>query len=224
MTVVEALDEGIFAQGEPLVMHDATIMRTAAAPRWSSPAALSEAYGHLRFQLAGGLEITLAEYLDYAATSPADFPYYLVETSFKGVNAALLEDYLPPPVFADDLPDVPGTSSKPHWFLGGARTGSKMHVDPRSTCGWNVCLFGCKRWCMLPPDTDLAALGLEPYSTRTAPPAGRPTICRHCRRPRPPGRYACASAFSARGIWCSSPWAGGTASSTWSSPARWRTR
>ena len=61
-------------------------------------------------------------------------------------RAALRTDYGPPPLFADDLSDVPGTRSKPHFFLGGARTGSLIHVDPRCACGWNACLFGAKRW------------------------------------------------------------------------------
>eukprot|EP00931_Biecheleriopsis_adriatica_P069165 TRINITY_DN43040_c0_g1_i1.p1 TRINITY_DN43040_c0_g1~~TRINITY_DN43040_c0_g1_i1.p1 ORF type:complete len:746 (+),score=119.07 TRINITY_DN43040_c0_g1_i1:109-2238(+) len=30
-----------------------------------------------------------------------------------------------------------------------------------STCGWNACLCGRKRWCLLAPDTDIVSLGLH---------------------------------------------------------------
>ena len=149
----------IFACGEPAVMRAATAS-WPAAERWSNAQALSEHYGNVDFRPAG-LAMTLDEYLQYASTSTADFPAYIVETSFEGSRAVLLEDYVPPPLFADNLAELPGTRSRPHWFLGGTRTGSSMHIDPRCACGWNACLFGCKRWLMLAPETDLAAHGLE---------------------------------------------------------------
>ena len=154
-----SLDASVFELGEPMVLRDTT-STWRAAQRWSSPGALCSHYGHIDFGSSGLPPLKLSEYIDYAQRTAADFPYYVVERAFEGERAMLLEDYEAPALFADDLADIPGTSSQPHWFLGGARTGSLMHIDPRSTFGWNACLFGRKRWCMLAPGTDLAALGL----------------------------------------------------------------
>ena len=95
--------------------------------------------------------MTLAEYLTYAASATSDFPYYLVCTNFAGNRGALLDDYSPPERLAVDALDLPGTTSHPHFFVGGGRTGSLLHVDPRATCGWNACVFGRKHWLLLPP-------------------------------------------------------------------------
>jgi hypothetical protein len=167
-----ALDASIFTECEPVLAHKATAGWPAAS-RWSSPASLRQHYGALRFDVASGqLQMSLAEYLDYASSTAADFPYYIVETHFKGALGRLLQDYEPLPLFAHDLQPVPGTSSRPHWFLGGARTGSALHVDPRSSFGWNTCLFGCKRWCMLAPSTDLSRHGLDPPPASEGGPCG----------------------------------------------------
>ena len=157
---VAELDATIFEDGQPpLVVRGAT-STWRAARRWASPAALCEHYGNIEFDSSGLSPLKLQNYLEYAQRTAADFPYYVVERVFAGERGELLEDYQAPPIFTDDLADIPGTSSQPHWFLGGPRTGSLLHIDPRSTFGWNACLFGRKRWCMLSPGTDLAALGL----------------------------------------------------------------
>lgn len=65
----------------------------------------------------------------------------------------LLDDYTPPRAFSDDLlSSLPGMQrSRIVWLVGGARSGSQLHVDPMATCGWNACLLGSKRWCLIPP-------------------------------------------------------------------------
>ena len=176
--------ELIFATDEPKMIHNAAT-HWGAATRWVSPAALAQHYGHLTFDVSAG-KITLAEFLSRRDET------YLVETMFDGDRAELLTDYARPPAFADTLDEIPGTSSRPHWFVGGARTGSMMHQDTRCTCGWNACLFGCKRWLMLPPDTDVHALGLMPYSKSVS--IGLPTTSTDCSVPRPTASSACASA------------------------------
>lgn len=153
------LDAGIFERGEPVVVHGAT-SEWRAAQRWASPEALCQHYGDILFGSSGLQPLELQSYIQYSKETAADFPYYIVEREFEDERAALLEDYQAPLIFADDLADIPGTSSQPHWFLGGPRTGSLMHIDPRSTFGWNACLFGRKRWCMLAPGTDMDELGL----------------------------------------------------------------
>ena len=134
-----------------------------ATERWGSAAALCDHYGGLRFSLAPDVQLSLAEYVSYAHTSTADFPYYICERDFNEERAALLEDFEPPQGFADDvLMLAPSLSSRRCvWFVGAERTGSFLHVDPFCSCGWNMCLAGSKRWCFLPPGTDLAALGLD---------------------------------------------------------------
>ena len=151
------------ANGEPQLLPNAAAS-WRARQRWATRTALCGYYGSLRFRLADGVELALSQFLEYSAGADADFPHYLVETAFLGERAELLNDYAPPSGFSDALAEVPGTSSQPHWFLGGARTGSLLHVDTRCACGWNVCVSGAKRWCFLAPETDLAALGLAAHS------------------------------------------------------------
>jgi histone arginine demethylase JMJD6 len=50
-----------------------------------------------------------------------------------------------------------------YFIMGGARTGSNLHVDPQYTCAWNTLLSGLKRWVIFPPgesDEYRAELGL----------------------------------------------------------------
>jgi hypothetical protein len=155
---------GIDGAREPRLMRGAA-RGWRALERWSDAATLCEHYGHLCFKPAkAAADVSLADFLSYAASARADFPHYVVETTFEGPLAALLDDYSSPDGFADALDDIPGTKSRPHLFIGGARTGSLLHVDTRCTCGWNVCLFGAKRWCLLGPETRLSELGIDACS------------------------------------------------------------
>ena len=160
-TAIGVARDGRFASEPQLVQGAAESWR--ANQRWRSPDSLCEHYGNMRFAVSSGVQMTLKDYLEYASRADCDFPMYLVETRFAGEARVLLEDYAPPAGFADELAEIPGTRSPPHWFVGGRRTGSLMHQDTRCSAGWNVCTFGAKRWCMLPPETDVMALGLEPY-------------------------------------------------------------
>lgn len=79
-------------------------------------------------------------YVDYAAENDADSPHYIVERAFAGPRAALLDDFAPPALFADDLlsavpgiDDIPGSKRARYWFVGGPRTGTFLHVDPFCT-------------------------------------------------------------------------------------------
>jgi hypothetical protein len=76
----------------------------------------------------------------------------------------LLSSFEPPALFDDDLlAHVPGSRRARYLFIGGPRSGTYLHVDPLCTAAWNACTGGMKRWCFLPPHTDLHALGLAHF-------------------------------------------------------------
>ena len=162
------------ATSEPPLSTRATpfVMRGAAkawgwraAERWSSASALVSNYGDFEMTLADDVLMPLHEYIEYSTHNKADSPYYLVERSFEGERAVLLEDFSPPAFFADDLlAEIPGSKRARYCFFGGERSGTFLHVDPLCTSAWNVCLCGRKRWCFLAPETDMAAHGLEHFA------------------------------------------------------------
>lgn len=134
-----------------------------AEERWASPEALAAHHGHLPCSLGPDVNMTLAEYVHYAAACRADFPYYLFVRSFKGPMAALLEDYGVHAPFRDDLLQLIPASAMRYWICGPARTGTLLHVDPLGTAAWNTNLCGAKRWVFLPPDAPLhEVFGGEP--------------------------------------------------------------
>eukprot|EP00965_Chrysotila_dentata_P130160 4303487-Pleurochrysis_carterae.AAC.1 len=58
----------------------------SAWQKWAASETLLENYGSLRFTLADDVELSLAEYMEYASSNEADSPYYLVERSFTGAH------------------------------------------------------------------------------------------------------------------------------------------
>mgnify|MGYP003881135791 FL=1 len=162
----QPLAASLSARTTPFVMRGAAkAWGWRAAERWSSAEALVAHYGDFEMDLADDVRLPLREYVEYAANNAADSPYYLVERSFQGERAALLDDFAPPSFFADDLlAEIPGSKRARYCFFGGARSGTFLHVDPLCTSAWNVCLAGRKRWCMLAPETDMAVHGLEHFA------------------------------------------------------------
>ena len=156
----ETTAEAICARETPVVVRGCTdVFRTT---RWSSAEQLVEHYGDVPFELAADVTLSLRDYVRYAAEAEADYPYYLVERRFEGERAALLQDYAPPTLFDDDLlAQVPGSKRARYWLVGGERSGTALHADPLCTSAWNACACGRKLWAFLPPDADLAAVGLR---------------------------------------------------------------
>mmetsp|Transcript_27228 Transcript_27228/g.59176 ORF Transcript_27228/g.59176 Transcript_27228/m.59176 type:complete len:742 (-) Transcript_27228:166-2391(-) len=157
-----------------------------AAKKWSTQEEFLSHYGKLPVQVtemfaAHGLgrpfrvEVSLDEYAKYAKENTFDWPFYVWERNFNGERNKFLEDWQVPNLFSDDLYDItpevreflPLTC---HLFLlvGGRRTGSNMHLDPKWSSAWNTILCGRKRWVMFPRDTpgnDIGALAGDAYKS-----------------------------------------------------------
>lgn len=109
-----------------------------------------------------------------------DAPLALYDSQFHtDERAALLDAVVVPPCFADDLYEYMDDSdeengnrnddassstdasttttaviSRPPWrwiLMGGARSGTGLHVDPVGTHAWVTLLEGVKRWVLFPP-------------------------------------------------------------------------
>jgi len=147
------------------------------ATKWNGQEAFMSKYGQLPVQVTEmgsfhGLgkpfrvELSLQEYAAYAGSNTADWPFYVWERNFEGARRCLLDDFRSPKVFEDDLYDItpeireflPLTC---HLFVlvGGRRTGSNMHTDPKWSSAWNTLLTGKKRWVLFPRDTPAKEIG-----------------------------------------------------------------
>jgi len=79
----------------------------------------------------------------------------------KRVN--LLLDYSTPDFFKEDFYNLNERTREfypnyRHFIIGGPRTGTNLHVDPKCTGAWNTLLYGHKKWALFPPGTDEAYL------------------------------------------------------------------
>ena len=111
------------------------------------------------------IRVPLSVYAEYCNRNRVEHPHYAFGDDFSDERAAFLDDYTPPELFprADDLLEV-SSRARLHFekfrymIIGGARTGTNLHVDPKCTCAWNTSLCGQKRWVLFPPTTHAATL------------------------------------------------------------------
>lgn len=176
LATAEAFAESEYVRdGRPVLLSGLTSHWRAAA-RWSSQAALVESYGHVPLRITeippplkgfGNprvIRLPLALYAEYACSNDADDPFYGFDHDFTGPRKELLEDFEVPPQFTEDVYDSNSTTRSfypqfRHMIIGGRRTGTNMHIDPKFTCAWNTLLCGRKRWICFPPSTDPNKIG-----------------------------------------------------------------
>ena len=125
------------------------------------------------------VRVPLKNFCAYANSNTADFPWYGFDDDFTCSLAKLLEDFTAPRYFVEDCYDASEEARslfpKAKFFIvGGARTGTGLHVDPSCTSAWNTLLCGRKRWVLFPPGSDDAYMELlgvqEEYSRKGTQP------------------------------------------------------
>eukprot|EP01064_Diplonema_japonicum_P009762 TRINITY_DN1720_c1_g1_i1.p1 TRINITY_DN1720_c1_g1~~TRINITY_DN1720_c1_g1_i1.p1 ORF type:complete len:487 (+),score=122.15 TRINITY_DN1720_c1_g1_i1:36-1496(+) len=142
-----------------------------ARTKWKDREAFLEHYGETTFKVtemcpANGmgkplpLRISFEEYFRYASANDSDYPWYCFGDNFEDSRAGLLQDVALPPLFTDDVYE-----GYRHFFpvyrymvIGGDRTGTHVHIDPKHTCAFNTLLSGHKRWVLFPPSVDKSEL------------------------------------------------------------------
>eukprot|EP01125_Pyxidicula_operculata_P009508 TRINITY_DN312_c0_g2_i1.p1 TRINITY_DN312_c0_g2~~TRINITY_DN312_c0_g2_i1.p1 ORF type:complete len:410 (+),score=84.23 TRINITY_DN312_c0_g2_i1:62-1291(+) len=142
----------------------------SALEKWSSVDNFINHYGHIPFKVteissnSGGkpfiVRLPIGLYVEYVKENKADFPFYVFERDLSDIERKqLMNDYHVPSFFTDDLYSIDNQIREffpkyKYMVIGGNRTGSNMHVDPKLTGAWNTLLSGRKKWILLPPNDD----------------------------------------------------------------------
>jgi len=112
----------------------------------------------------------LNDYLDYCRCHNDLEPLYLFEPEIPTELASQLT--APKFLGRDHVSAIAGSRYLPErrWLaIGGAGSGTRMHVDPLETSAWNLVVGGRKRWVLLPPGVQPAGLDWRDNGTFVAP-------------------------------------------------------
>jgi len=118
------------------------------------------------------VRIPLALYYEYSKDNTADDPFYAFEHDFSEGRAVFISDYEAPRFFKEDLYNYNDRTREfypnyRHLIIGGERTGTNLHVDPKCTGAWNTLLAGHKKWAIFPPGPDkIDRLSINSYAKK----------------------------------------------------------
>jgi histone arginine demethylase JMJD6 len=126
-------------------------------------------FGHLewRFSDTHAETMTLTTYEKYTQWEGLldDAPLAVYDSQLHvDERARLLDDYVVPKCFHEDLFDLLPDDQRPpyRWTLmGPARSGTGLHIDPAGTHAWVTLVEGCKRWVLFPYGTDPAMIHMQ---------------------------------------------------------------
>ncbi len=182
----EDFDARYVAAARPCMVRGCTTQWRAAS-RWKSPADLARWYGDVGIRITEtrddpgamprALRMPLSKYLQYAEADSggADFPWYGFEDDLTGERSVLARggDWDVPFFCSQDCYDTSAEARhvfprNTFFIVGGARTGTNLHVDPNCTSAWNSLLCGRKRWALFPPvdSQGMVDMGVEQDGAR----------------------------------------------------------
>lgn len=118
------------------------------------------------------LRTQLKLYLQYLQTTKDCSPLYLFEDNLyhSKITSKIVKLYRIPPYFEKDLiTDVLSETERPPYkwlIIGGKRSGTRAHLDPRNTSAWNLNVYGIKHWVLFRPGVPIQVAKAHVVATK----------------------------------------------------------